>query len=150
MQTETKKTEQQVTEVKNVQSPVTGATAPAGSGVPTTPAVPQSQAAPQTQVAAKAQVAQEQVAPPATPPAAANAGADVIESDLQGLVVRYPDEASKVFLWKPEEVVGKLKVHAFHRTEDSETVVPRLRKMALEAGQAEERVTLVRKDGSRF
>jgi len=73
-----------------------------------------------------------------------------IASDLDGVVVRYPAGAARMLLWTPQEVIGKLPVGALHPSEKRETLLPRLIKAALKDGTVEERVTLVRKDGSRF
>lgn len=76
--------------------------------------------------------------------------ASVIVCDMQGLVQTYAAGASDFFQWKPDEVVGKLSVAAFHEPDKVATLVPRLLKTAVETGKFEEEVTLVRKDGSRF
>jgi len=76
--------------------------------------------------------------------------ASVIVCDLNGLVQTFGAGASEIFQWKPEEVVGRMSVAAFHVAENVPTLVPRLLKTAVETGKFEEQVTLVRKDGSRF
>lgn len=76
--------------------------------------------------------------------------ASVIVCDMNGLVQTFAAGASEIFQYKPEEVVGKLSVAAFHVPENVATLVPRLLRTAVETGKFEEKVTLVRKDGSRF
>ena len=76
--------------------------------------------------------------------------ASVIVCDMNGMVQTYAAGASAIFQWRPEEVVGKMSVAAFHEPEKVATLVPRLLKTAVETGKFEEKVTLVRKDGSRF
>lgn len=74
----------------------------------------------------------------------------VIICDLNGLVEEYGAGAEEIFGWKPEQVVGKESVAIFHQPEAVATLVPRLLQTAVEEGKFEERVTLVRKDGSEF
>jgi PAS domain S-box-containing protein len=69
---------------------------------------------------------------------------------MNGLVQTFAAGASKIFQWRADEVVGKKSVASFHLPENVPTLVPRLLKTAVEAGKFEEKVTLVRKDGSRF
>jgi PAS domain S-box-containing protein len=76
--------------------------------------------------------------------------ASVIVCDMNGVVQTYAAGAAKIFQWKPEEVVGKMSVASFHVPEKVAELVPRLLKTAVETGKFEEKVTLVRKDGSRF
>lgn len=76
--------------------------------------------------------------------------ASVIVCDMDGIVQTYAAGASEIFQWRPEEVVGKMSVAAFHEPEKVATLVPRLLKTAVVKGKFEEKVTLVRKDGSRF
>ena len=76
--------------------------------------------------------------------------ASVIVCDMNGLVQTFAAGASTIFQWRPEEVVGKMGVAAFHVPENVPTLVPRLLQTAVEKGKFEEQVTLVRKDGSRF
>lgn len=74
----------------------------------------------------------------------------VITCDLEGVVETFSEEASDLFGWTPEEVVGKERVAIFHQPEAVAELVPRLLKQAAEEGLFEEEVTLVRKDGSEF
>ena len=76
--------------------------------------------------------------------------ASVIVCDMNGLVQTYAAGASKIFQWTPEEVIGKMSVAQFHLPENVPTLVPRLLQTAVEKGKFEEKVTLQRKDGSRF
>jgi PAS domain S-box-containing protein len=76
--------------------------------------------------------------------------ASVIVCDMSGVVQTYAAGAADIFQWGPEEVVGKMNVAAFHEPEKVATLVPRLLQTAVEKGKFEEKVTLVRKDGSRF
>jgi PAS domain S-box-containing protein len=73
-----------------------------------------------------------------------------IACDNTGLVTSFGLGATKLFGWKPEELVGKQNVAIFHEPRAVATLVPRLLKAAAETGKFEEEVTLVRKDGSRF
>lgn len=74
----------------------------------------------------------------------------VITCDLEGLVEEYAAGAEKIFGWTPEEIIGKQSVAIFHQPQAVETLVPRLLQTAVEEGQFQEEVTLVRKDGSEF
>ncbi|MCJ2531872.1 MAG: PAS domain-containing protein [Candidatus Thermoplasmatota archaeon] len=74
----------------------------------------------------------------------------VITCDLNGLVEEYGAGAEDIFGWKAEELIGKESVAVFHQPAAVETLVPRLLKTAVEEGEFEEEVTLVRKDGSEF
>src|SRR3990172_6812689 len=76
--------------------------------------------------------------------------ASVIVCDMEGIVKTYAAGASDFVKWRAEEVVGKMSVAAFHEPDKVATLVPRLLKTAVETGKFEEKVTLVRKDGSRF
>lgn len=76
--------------------------------------------------------------------------ASVIVCDMTGMVQTYAAGASAMFQWKADEVVGKMSVAAFHDPEKVATLVPRLLQTAVEKGKFEEKVTFVRKDGSRF
>jgi PAS domain S-box-containing protein len=76
--------------------------------------------------------------------------ASVIVCDMNGIVQTYAAGASQIFQWKPEEVIGKMSVASFHLPENVPTLVPRLLQTAVEKGKFEEKVTLQRKDGSRF
>jgi PAS domain S-box-containing protein len=74
----------------------------------------------------------------------------IITCDLQGVVQTFSQGASKLFGWKPDEVVGKQTVAIFHKPEAVEELVPRLLRQASEEGLFEEEVVLVRKDGTEF
>ena len=74
----------------------------------------------------------------------------MIVCDMAGTVQTYSTGAQKIFQFKPEEVVGKMSVAQFHVPEKVAELVPRLLATAVEKGKFEEKVTLVRKDGSRF
>jgi PAS domain S-box-containing protein len=74
----------------------------------------------------------------------------VVTCDLEGVVQTLSQGASKLFGWKPEEVVGKQTVAIFHKPEVVQELVPRLLKQASEEGLFEEEVVLVRKDGTEF
>ncbi len=74
----------------------------------------------------------------------------MIVCDMNGLVQTYAAGASALFQWRADEVVGQMSVAAFHEPDKVATLVPRLLKTAVETGKFEEKVTLVRKDGSRF
>jgi len=73
-----------------------------------------------------------------------------IACDNTGLITSFGIGATKLFGWKPEEVVSKQSVVIFHEPQAVATLVPRLLKTAAETGKFEEEVTLVRKDGSKF
>ena len=74
----------------------------------------------------------------------------VIACDLNGVVTAYEGGAQELFGWRPDEVVGKMSVAAFHKPEMVATLVPRLLKTAVETGEFEEDVVLRHKDGREF
>ncbi|HLA47098.1 MAG TPA: PAS domain S-box protein [Thermoplasmata archaeon] len=74
----------------------------------------------------------------------------VITCNMEGIVQQYAADAADLFGWRPDEVIGKMSVAAFHVPENVPTLVPRLLREAVENGKFEEEVTLVRKDGGRF
>lgn len=74
----------------------------------------------------------------------------VIACDLAGTVTAYEGGAQELFQYRPDEVIGKMSVAAFHRPEVVATLVPRLLKTAVETGKFEEDVVLRRKDGTEF
>ncbi len=83
-------------------------------------------------------------------PSAKEEPVSVIACDLTGTVTAFEGGAEALFGWKPNEVIGKMSVAAFHRPEVVAELVPRLLKTAVETGKFEEDVVLRRKDGKEF
>ncbi len=74
----------------------------------------------------------------------------IFTADVRGYVETFPPEASDLFGWTPEEVVGKKRVSLFHKPEALKELLPQLMKLATERGVIREETTMVRKDRSEF
>ncbi len=77
-------------------------------------------------------------------------GRAIFTADVRGYVETFPPEASELFGWSREEVVGKKRVSLFHKPEALKDLLPQLMKLATERGVMREETTMVRKDRSEF
>ena len=77
-------------------------------------------------------------------------GSVAFTADVRGYVQTFPAEASELFGWAPEEVIGAKRVSLFHKPEALKELLPRLMKLATERGVVREETTMVRKDRSEF
>src|SRR5688572_27096853 len=74
----------------------------------------------------------------------------VITCDMEGRIETFGEGASRLFQYRPDEVVGKKRVSLFSPGEVVLGHVPTWLKTAREAGEFETDTVFVRKDGSRF
>jgi PAS domain S-box-containing protein len=77
-------------------------------------------------------------------------GRAIFTADARGYVETFPPEASNLFGWTPEEVVGKKRVSLFHKPEALKELLPQMMKLATERGVIREETTMIRKDRSEF
>ena len=73
-----------------------------------------------------------------------------ITSDQKGLVLSFSPQASTLFGWLPEEVIGRRRLSTFHKRETLAELLPRLMQEARELGIFQEKVDMRRKDGTEF
>ena len=74
----------------------------------------------------------------------------IFTADIRGYVETFPPEASALFGWSSEEVVGRKRVSLFHKPEELKELLPQLMKLATERGVIREETIMVRKDRSEF
>jgi PAS domain S-box-containing protein len=74
----------------------------------------------------------------------------LMTSDSKGFLQTFSTEASQLFGWLPEEVIGRRKVSTFHKRETLAEILPRLMKEATEQGAFQAEAMMRRKDGSEF
>src|SRR5688572_16286759 len=74
----------------------------------------------------------------------------VITCDLEGRIETFGEGASRLFQYRPDEVVGKKRVSLFSPGEVVLGHVPTWLKTAREKGEFETDTVFVRKDGTRF
>lgn len=77
-------------------------------------------------------------------------GRTVFTADPKGYVDTFPPDASTLFGWSPEEVIGKKRVTLFHKPEALRELLPRFMRLATERGVVREEAVMVRKDKSEF
>lgn len=73
-----------------------------------------------------------------------------ITSDPKGLVLSFSPQASELFGYSPEEIIGRKRLSTFHKRGALRDLLPRLMKEAQEQGIFREEVDMRRKDGTEF